>query len=458
MANEPDEERSQHNHSMQELSRIDDAHRSLLFVESPTSSDPSAQLGSIIVTAQLSGTFLKGPQAGQGARGHICCYRRNLFHIRGTIVLVRSLTQFPDNIAGDIQPSKIHATLTATESVNGEEVAIITVTKTTRDTTTPPGHAAPPPIDIDVDTRHDCTPLVFAWPRLQFRSATAKRGRRKEKGPDQHFTLHIRFFAVFPDGSKTLLSEQLSAPIAVRGRSPSKFTAMRAFQDGQEHLVYDIEPNLPSVRESPIALPMESSEQEESTPSSTFVGGNLANEDNALFNVTVFEPRSDNRDVGHVDFLLTGDFGIPEGIIRGFSPYLNLEGDDILNLTMPDVPPNGESMQASHTLASLLAAASDSMTPEPLSDHVQPRQETWIESQTAQPLVDAVKKSFHYEYIPLSMDDRTPPVQAIYVGGSLLVQVPMLTLLQQPHRVHHKITLPKTMQGNKKRYFGELSD
>lgn len=443
---------------MQELSRIDDAHRSLLFVESPASSDAPAQLGSIVVTAQLSGTFLKGPQAGQGARGHICCYRRNLFHIRGTIILVRSLAQFPDHNAGDIQPSKIHATLTATESVNGEEVAIISVPKTTRDATTPPGHAAPPPIDIDVDARHDCTPLAFAWPRLQFRSATAKHGRRKETGPDQHFTLRIRFFAVFLDGSKALLSEQLSAPIAVRGRSPSKFTALRAFHDGQEHLVYDIEPDLPSVRESPMALPMESSEQGESTPSSTFVGGNLASEDSALFTATVLEPRSDNRDVGHVDFLLTGDFGIPEGITRGFSPYLNFEGDDVLNLAMPDVPPNGESIQASHTFASPLAAASDSVRPAPLSDHVQPRQETWIESQPAQPLVDAVKKSFHYEYIPLSMDDRTPPVQAIYVGGSLLVQVPMLTLLQQPHRVHHKINLPKTMQGNKKRYFGELSD
>lgn len=55
--------------------------------------------------------------------------------------------------------------------------------------------------------------------------ATANNGRRKEL--QQHFVLHLKVYATLANNSKVALSESVTAPIVVRGRSPRNFQARK---------------------------------------------------------------------------------------------------------------------------------------------------------------------------------------------------------------------------------------
>lgn len=55
--------------------------------------------------------------------------------------------------------------------------------------------------------------------------ATANNGRRKEL--QQHFVLHLKVHATLANNSKVTLSESVTAPIVVRGRSPRNFQARK---------------------------------------------------------------------------------------------------------------------------------------------------------------------------------------------------------------------------------------
>ncbi|CAM1507564.1 Fc.00g072050.m01.CDS01 [Cosmosporella sp. VM-42] len=416
--------------STQDVSRIDDADPLLQFVNSL---DHSSNPDSVIVAAQLSGTFLQGPQIGQAHERTIFCYRRNLFHVRGTII--------PKQEFSRAQNVGVRVRLTATESINGNEVAIITVPKTNKDAATSSGSTTPAPNDVDIKIQGGSTaPIAFNWPRLQFRFATAKGGRRKEKGPEQHFRLHIRIFTLSQDGSEGLLSEKLSTSIIVRGRSPSNFpSATKPSQANPIQLASDPqhEPTRQNVTEDNVTPVWNLGyiEIETSTPPHTFNKDGLASNNDALiFDIGTTEPGTDSRNINHSEFP-ADDFYI--------SQDLNFEDTGFLSLVMPDrfLGGHGESLEPLRHSTLIPPTASIVGSYTQLED-VSLEQETWINDEMIQPSPETTKKSFSYEYVPLSLNDRTPPVQAVY----------------QPHGVHHKVTLPKTLQGSNKRYFGEFSD
>lgn len=56
-------------------------------------------------------------------------------------------------------------------------------------------------------------------------SATANNGRRKEL--QQHFVLHLKVHGTLADNSKVVLTESITSPIVVRGRSPRNFQARK---------------------------------------------------------------------------------------------------------------------------------------------------------------------------------------------------------------------------------------
>jgi hypothetical protein len=377
---------------------MDDAHQALQFVDSQPSSNHAPSLDPVIVAAQLSGTFLQGPQTAQGRDGHIFCYRRNLFHVRGTLI--------PKQSFSNAQYVQIRATLTSTESIKGDDVSLITVPKTNRDDTNSPG-PAPPPSDIKVNLRGDSTgPISFSWPRLQFRSATAKGGRRKEKGPEQHFILRICVFALSKDGSEVLLSEKLSTPIVVRGRSPSNFpTAMKASGDNRKQPNAIPPPSSSNVDEGTLlsALPLGYSKMETVTSTPNLTRHDLAyTNDGLFFDIGTLGSGDNSRDIESSDFL-NEDFYFPEDLIT-LSPNLNLDGPEYLNLALPDRFPHDreDSTEFSQPPASHVVAEHHG-------------QEIRAEAQRVQPSLETTKKSFSYKYVPLDLNDRTPPVQAVYV-------------------------------------------
>ncbi|MCJ1439525.1 MAG: hypothetical protein MMC23_000004 [Stictis urceolatum] len=198
--------------------------------------DYSMRQSSLQVGAQLHGMFflaessrtLTGELASSPAE--LTCYRRNLFQITGNVTLPRMM-QYVINEQGERMPIvSQELTISATESVEGSPVKIISVPwKTPATGTAPPPEEKvekePTSIPLDQSQNHDVdaeySVFPIAWKRLQFRVATANNGRRREL--QQHFTIKLSVTATLSDGSKISLCDAFSGPIIVRGRSPRNF-------------------------------------------------------------------------------------------------------------------------------------------------------------------------------------------------------------------------------------------
>ncbi|KAF2843453.1 acid phosphatase [Patellaria atrata CBS 101060] len=196
---------------------------------------------SISLSAQLHGMFFlaESPWASAGdasaAPTELTCYRRNLFQITGTVTLPRTL-QFILTETGEQLPILgQELTISATESVEGNPVKIISVpwkTPTTHQTVVEDKtEKEPPSIPLDLsngqDMDSDFVNFPIAWKRLQFRIATANNGRRKEL--QQHFVVRLRVMATLSTGAKISLCEVQSGAIIVRGRSPRNFQSRKDF-------------------------------------------------------------------------------------------------------------------------------------------------------------------------------------------------------------------------------------
>ncbi|KAL4872157.1 hypothetical protein BDV12DRAFT_151149 [Aspergillus spectabilis] len=209
--------------------------------------DYSFRRASISVSAQLHGMFflaespwttspMENAPPQQGAE--LTCYRRNLFQITGSVTLPRGLRYIITD-TGDRIPIVAHElTVSATESVEGNSVKIISVpwktpaASTTEDAgsnITPKVEKEPPPIPLDMmagqDLDTDYATFPIAWKRLQFRVATANNGRRKEL--QQHFVVRLKVVATLSTGGRIPICEIHSGPVIVRGRSPRNFQSRK---------------------------------------------------------------------------------------------------------------------------------------------------------------------------------------------------------------------------------------
>ncbi|PWY71480.1 PhoG like DNA-binding family protein [Aspergillus heteromorphus CBS 117.55] len=225
--------------------------------------DYSLRRTSISLSAQLHGMFFlaespwttsptENSPPQQGAE--LTCYRRNLFQITGSVTLPRSLRYIMTEQGDRIPILAQELTVSATESVEGNSVKIISVpwktpavnsNPTAEDTNHPSGGSGgstnnnnntnlkvekePPPIPLDImagqDLDTDYATFPIAWKRLQFRVATANNGRRKEL--QQHFVVRLKVVATLSTGAKIPICEVHSGPVIVRGRSPRNFQSRK---------------------------------------------------------------------------------------------------------------------------------------------------------------------------------------------------------------------------------------
>lgn len=164
----------------------------------------------------------------------LTCYRRNLFQITGSITVPRTMRYIMTDQGDRIPILAQELTVSATESVEGNAVKIISVPWKT-----PAGGAPaaaeeksekePPAIQLDTmsagEVDADYATFPIQWKRLQFRIATANNGRRKEL--QQHFVLHLKIMATLSTGPKISIAEAHSGAIIVRGRSPRNFVSRK---------------------------------------------------------------------------------------------------------------------------------------------------------------------------------------------------------------------------------------
>lgn len=199
-------------------------------------------------SAQLHGMFFLAESLWSGSGDLLCapreltCYRRNLFSISGQVQLPRSLRYILTDQGEQIPIVAQELELSATESVENNPVKIISVPwKTPAGTGPSPDEKPerePSPVPLDLLTGAEVDPelatIPVTWKRLQFRIATANNGRRKEL--QQHFTIKLRVMATLSTGQRTSVSEVVSGPIIVRGRSPRNFQAKREIPVGSGSL------------------------------------------------------------------------------------------------------------------------------------------------------------------------------------------------------------------------------
>lgn len=213
--------------------------------------DYSLRRSSISMSAQLHGMFFlaespwttspaENAPPQQGAE--LTCYRRNLFQITGSITLPRNLRYIMTEQGDRIPVLAQELTVSATESVEGNPVKIISVPWKTpaansansnptpvEETPTTKVEKEPPSIPLDImagqDLDNDYATFPIAWKRLQFRVATANNGRRKEL--QQHFLVRLKVVATLSTGAKIPICEIQSAPVIVRGRSPRNFQSRK---------------------------------------------------------------------------------------------------------------------------------------------------------------------------------------------------------------------------------------
>ena len=202
--------------------------------------DDSFRRSSVNINAQLHGMFFLAESQWPATADapppppELTCYRRNLFQITGSITLPRNLRYVFTDDGSRIPIYELELSVSATESVEGNPVKIISVPWKT-----PSGgeggkpedklEREPPSLPLDKmsgqDLDTDYTTFPIQWKRLQFRIATANNGRRKEL--QQHFTLHLKIMASLSTGGKISIAESRSGAIIVRGRSPRNFAARK---------------------------------------------------------------------------------------------------------------------------------------------------------------------------------------------------------------------------------------
>ena len=209
-----------------------------------TSLSVSAQLHGMFFLAESPYTTSPSENAPPQQGAELTCYRRNLFQITGSVTLPRGMRYIMTDQGDRIPILAQELTVSATESVEGNPVKIISVPWKTPSVAAAnsgtaledsnPGTTAkvekePPPIPLDImagqDLDTDYATFPIAWKRLQFRVATANNGRRKEL--QQHFVVRLKVVATLSTGAKISISEVQSGPVIVRGRSPRNFQSRK---------------------------------------------------------------------------------------------------------------------------------------------------------------------------------------------------------------------------------------
>lgn len=432
-----------------------DRDNKLLSFQSPsynfTLLDISLRRTGISLAAQLHGMFFMaeaqdpGPNNSSAPSTELTCYRRNLFQITGSITLPRALRYImTDN--GDRIPiiaQELH--ISATESVEGHPVKLISVpwkTPISNSSSTPEDKTEKEPASIPLDTMSnqdmdaDFATFPIAWKRLQFRIATANNGRRKEL--QQHFVVRLKVVATLSTGARVSICEARSGAIIVRGRSPRNFQARKDLPVGTAG-----SNNRRAAVPPPISLSRNSSEsthqlktelspsldnQELSTPS-TFGEWNRKSNSGSLPRGTTLPTPTFHSSSARTASSATNTSTPPR-------PKA---------LSLGDSPPKRDSAQLSQPQRSSKVARTSSMPTASAS------------ITTAAPVTNSAflpsqidSADLLYEYFPLGLDDWQPPVDAVY----------------RPHVVHHiqaggdgpggagKTGRP-SLGGRSKRYFSE---
>lgn len=415
-----------------------------------------AQRVTISMSAQLHGMFFlaESPWASAGdvaaAPTELTCYRRNLFQITGTVTLPRSL-QFLMTDQGDQLPIiGQELTISATESLEGNPVKIISVPWKTPASTAAVAEdkteKEPPSFPLDLnsgqDMDSDYVNFPISWKRLQFRIATANNGRRKEL--QQHFVVRLKVVAVLSNGAKVPVCEVHSGAIIVRGRSPRNFQSRK---------------DMPISGTGGSMRKAHPPHQPSRTPTTDAQQANHNNSNNNNNNPQSTPGTAKPMDTLQLPFefnpadpLMSPDFNVEWKVPPAPGAMTAIPPDP----TPPPITPYARSTpdfsrSGAHAQRTSMAPVSLSLTDDEPKKVASPSEHPKKRATLARPpsfsvgIINSPDESADllYEYFPLGLDDWMPPVDAVY----------------RPHVVHHTNLPPDpkalATKNKSKRYFSD---
>lgn len=419
-----------------------------LLVYNFTLLDYSLRRTSLSLTAQLHGMFFmaESPSAiavdSNTAPAELTCYRRNLFQVSGSITLPRTLRYILTDQGDRIPIVAQELTISATESVEGHPVKLISVpwkTPASNAAVTPEDKTEKEPTAIPLDTMSnqdmdaDYATFPIAWKRLQFRIATANNGRRKEL--QQHFVARLKVIATLSTGAKVSICEAKSGAIIVRGRSPRNFQQRKDFPVGGSASSGRKSMQPPSLSRNPTS---EQSLKAETSPEQAFKSFNFDQQD-------VQTPTPGNFS----DWSKASRTAPQGGTSAGLSSHRTYTRSASSTSKSPpaasiplsltdDTNPRSRSHKAPRT---------SSTHPYPYKNPSLPSTAALLNAHSPSDFPDGLDSAdLLYEYFPLGLEDWQPPVDAVY----------------RPHVVHHMNAAGATAGGGRpgfagrsKRYFSE---
>ncbi|KEF62382.1 uncharacterized protein A1O9_00354 [Exophiala aquamarina CBS 119918] len=408
--------------------------------------DPKARVdpNRLRIEAQIGGRIkipeqTPGPAASEV--GELTFYRRNLFKVSARLYLPQ------EGVSTLLQQGvfRLVARLDAIESIEGETVKLIKLpikndVPAEESTSAKVEPVQPVLLDHRAADSTGQASLAMCWDRLQFRRATTKtRG-----SVAQRYQLRVTILATtISDQSEKTLAQVASKPIVVRGRSPKNYPDQAKGQDFSVKIAKT--DRSASVRRESVTH----------TVSPEFQGGVI--EPAAILTATGGRPDtqfSSRRPTEELQLKAAADQrrNMTAGNIE--TTDLDLYSDGSEGSSPPEIP------SATFAPRNILPPNGDARIP--LLGHKSTIAQDWLKPRKAEPPPGAIllpslrrqssKATAHdsappaavdtdvdsYEYIPLSINDWSAPVDPVY----------------RPHGVHHKAV--KDQYGRsaaKKRYF-----
>lgn len=426
--------------------------------------DYSLRRASVSLSAQLHGMFFmaESPSAVAAdpnmSAAELTCYRRNLFQITGSITLPRTLRYLLTDQGDQIPIVMQELSISATESVEGHPVKLISVPWKTPASNTiispeDKTEKEPTSIPLDVmanqDVEGDYVNFPIAWKRLQFRIATANNGRRKEL--QQHFVVKLRVMATLATGTKVSICEAKSGAIIVRGRSPRNFQQKPNYPLGVAANNNKKSMHSPAASRkttSPTTQP--SSIKSEPIPEQAFTSFNFNQP--AANSPTRFASwhQPGKAASPHVPASSTATFTVntspvgPRAYRRSGS---NSKSPPVKSVVLSPLDDTEANRLRSRTHKAARKSISTSARPMPYKHPTFASPTTYFHPHPQGSLSDGLDTAdLLYEYFPFSMDEWIPPVDAMY----------------RPHVMHHmnlaqsaSVGGPGGFTGRSKRYFSE---
>jgi hypothetical protein len=372
----------------------------------------------IHINSQLRGRFSQSEKSADASE--LIFYRRNKFKVLGTVSIPGGIEAVHAAETGQLlRITGFQAELDAIESLEGAAVRVLQPPPKDKEPT-PSSHSRGKKtseglckLGLAYNGLSEENSAQVAWEKLQFRYATTKK-----RGTWQCFYLRVTVRATLEDGSGPVLCRAQSAAITVRGRSPQSFPdTNKKTSKPAKHLVAATQNSTSNHgRETnELAFPMDCAvNTSDSLLFYNFSDLGSWNEglqwqddsngtDSQEYNVTLAGESNENdrssnnnaNDSSHSLFIPSMETSLLPSL-----PDL----DSIFNLPNPLSAIPMDNMQMLQNMPT-----SNSITESPDGD------------QDEEEDSDEERSTFSYEYIPLSINDWTVPVDAVYVSTLILV-------------------------------------